>query len=59
MDKQKMIARAVKLGDNEAEATRRIEELIQAHDGDNLAYALHHEGFIALVQYERMCGVRA
>ena len=42
---EKLIARRVKLGNNEAQSVQLLAELIEAHEGDNLEYALVYEGF--------------
>lgn len=42
---EKMIARRVKGGANEAEARELLAELVKAHSGDNLVYALVYNGF--------------
>lgn len=47
MNTEKMIARAVRKGANEVEARAMLTELMSAHDGDNLRFALQYNGFIA------------
>lgn len=41
---ERMIARLVRKGANPDQARAQIAELIAAHDGDNLAYALVYTG---------------
>lgn len=39
------IARRARAGFNAAESAELLEELAEAHAGDNLGYALHYNGF--------------
>lgn len=41
----RLIARRVKGGANAAESEVLLAEIVAAHDGDNLAYALSYNGF--------------
>ena len=43
----KLIARRVRKGFNEAQSRDLLATLVASHDGDNLAHALHYEGFTA------------
>lgn len=51
-----MINRAVKNGDTPEQAQKALTRIIKEHEGYNLAYALHYEGFISLRMSERMVG---
>ncbi|MGP5043582.1 hypothetical protein ACTXJR_06060 [Glutamicibacter ardleyensis] len=42
---EKLIARRVKTGSNEGQSAQLLAELIEAHEGDNLEYALVYNGF--------------
>lgn len=41
----KMIERRIRKGHNPAETVELFNELVTAHSGDNLAFALHYHGF--------------
>lgn len=43
--KEQMIAKKVQRGGHPVEAELFLEEIIQAHEGYNLAYALHYWGY--------------
>ena len=43
--KTKAIARRINGGANAAQSATMLDELIAAHDGDNLAYVLAYNGF--------------
>lgn len=42
---EKLIARRVKAGHNEGQSIQLLAELIEAHEGDNLEYALVYNSF--------------
>lgn len=42
---EKLIARRVNKGFNEAESAEMLAELIEAHEGDNLEFALVYNAF--------------
>lgn len=50
MSTSTLIRRAVKGGANPADAQTRLTRILQAHSGDNLAYALVYEGFATEAQ---------
>jgi hypothetical protein len=45
MDIEKMIARRVRGGHNEEQSRQLLAELLEAHSGANLDYALAYNGF--------------
>ena len=49
----KLIAFRVKKGNNEAQSTALLEELLEAHTGYNLASALNYNNFATIAGAER------
>lgn len=48
-----MIARRVAKNGNPAEAAAMLDELLTAHSGDNLAFALHYNGFATAAKADK------
>lgn len=53
MNTDKMIARRIRLGYNEAASRALLAQLVAAHDGDNLAFALQYNGFTNTISPKR------